>query len=412
MEIRQGFKFRLKPNYPQIVKMRQFAGCCRFVWNKALALEKETYDKTGKRLGYNKLAGLLVGWKKGEETSFLKDAHSQILQQSLKKLDTAYKNFFEKRAELPKFKKRGIHDSFHYPQGFKLDENNSRIYLPKIGWVKYFNHRKIIGIPKNVTVSQSCGKWYVSIQAEKEIDEPVHNSQSEIGIDMGIAHFAALSDGTFIEPINVLKKYADKLASFQRELAKKVQFSSNWKKLKFRIQKLHKKIADTRRDFLHKITSTICKNHAMVIVEDLQVRNMSKSASGTLETPGQNVRAKSGLNKSILDQVWGEFVRQLEYKLQKLGGILIKIAPQYTSQKCSNCGCISKDNRKSQASFKCMACGFECNADHNAALNILAAGQAVIACGEERARAASMKQEPAWALLHVEALPTGSPSLQ
>ena len=132
----------------------------------------------------------------------------------------------------------------------------------------------------------------------------------------------------------------------------------------------------------------------MVVVEDLQIKNMSSSASGTMENPGRNVRVKSGLNKSILDQGWGEFVRQLEYKLGWLGGILLRVAPQYTSQKCSQCGHISKDNRKSQAKFKCMACGFEANADHNAALNILAAGHAVSACGAERARASVLKQEP------------------
>lgn len=324
----------------------------------------------------------------GQKYLFFSDLERQnvmdskpFIQQSLKDLDTAYKNFFEKRSEFPKFKKRGFHDSFHYPQGFKLDEENSRIFLPKIGWVKYFNHRKIVGIPKNVTASQSCGNWYVSIQTEREVEEPVHDSDSEIGIDMGVAYFAAFSDGTFIESINIFKKYADKLASFQRKLAKKIKFSSNWKKLKFKIQKLHKKIADTRRDFLYKATSAISKNHALVVVEDLQVKNMSKSASGTIESPGRNVKAKSGLNKSILDQGWGEFVRQLGYKLVWLGGKLLKITPQYTSQKCSRCGYVSKDNRKMQACFKCMACGFEANADHNAALNILAAGHAVTACG-------------------------------
>lgn len=158
MEIRQGFKFRLKPKHQQIAKMIQFAGCCRFVWNKALAFEKENYEETGKRLGYNKLAGLLVEWKKDKATAFLKDAHSQILQQVVRNLDKAYLNFFKKRAELPKFKKKGLHDSFSYPQGFKIDENNSRIYLPKIGWVRYIKHRKIARQPKNITVSQSCGK--------------------------------------------------------------------------------------------------------------------------------------------------------------------------------------------------------------------------------------------------------------
>jgi putative transposase len=136
MEIEQAYKFQLRPKFEQEMKMRQFAGCCRFVWNKALALEKETYEATGKRNGYNTLAGLLRDWKKDEATAFLSDAHSQILQQTLKDLDRAYVNFFQKRAELPRFKRKGVHDAFRYPQGFKLDEGNSRIFLPKIGWVR------------------------------------------------------------------------------------------------------------------------------------------------------------------------------------------------------------------------------------------------------------------------------------
>ncbi|MBD5607681.1 MAG: IS200/IS605 family element transposase accessory protein TnpB, partial [Desulfovibrio sp.] len=238
--------------------------------------------------------------------------------------------------------------------------------------------------------------WYVSIQTERVVAEPVHQSLSEVGIDLGVAHFASLSDGSYLAPLNTFRKYSGKLARLQRQLAKKAKFSSNWKKIKFRIQKLHRKLADIRHDFLHKATSTISKSHALVVVEDLQVKNMSSSASGTMENPGRNVKAKSGLNKSILDQGWGEFARQLEYKLGWLGGCLIRIAPQYTSQRCSQCGHISKENRKTQAKFKCMACGFEANADHNAALNILAAGHVVSACGAERARASALKQEPAY----------------
>ena len=168
MLIRQGFKYRLKTNFRQAEKMRQFAGCCRFVWNRALALEKENYEKTGKQNGYNGLAHCLVEWKKEEQTSFLKATHSQLLQQSLKDLDQAYSNFFECRTSFPNFKKRGRNDSFRYPQGFKIDKGNCRVYLPKIGWIKYFKDRNIIGTPKNVTVTQSCGHWYVSIQTERD----------------------------------------------------------------------------------------------------------------------------------------------------------------------------------------------------------------------------------------------------
>ena len=424
--------------------MRRFAGCCRFVWNKALALEKETYEQDGKRHGYNNLAGLLRDWKKSEDTAFLADAHSQILQQSLKDLDRAYVNFFQKRAGYPRFKKRGEQDSFRYPQGFKLDEPNSRIFLPKIGWIRYRKSRDVQGVPKQVTVSWSAGKWYVSIQTERVVVDLVHPSQTSVGIDMGIARFATLSDGTHVEALNSFRKHEMKLARLQRKLSKKQKLSSNWQKQKRKLQKHHRKIANVRKDFLHKISTTISKNHAMVVMEDLQIKNivavdactphsgyrhgpsahplgrMSRSASGSIEQPGRNVSAKRGLNKAILDQGWFEFRRQLTYKLAWRGGKLIVVPPQYTSQTCSHCGYTDKANRKTQAQFTCVVCGFEANADYsvavdvrrlfestdtgltaspsgrNAALNILAAGHAVTVGGVGRAQAPTMKQKPAY----------------
>lgn len=396
MERLQAYKFQLRPKVGQASLLRRFAGSCRFLWNKALALEKESYEENGKRLGYNALAGQLTQWKKDEATAFLSESHSQILQQTLKDLDRAYKNFFAKRAEFPRFKKKGVHDSFRYPQGFKIDETNSRIFLPKIGWVRYRNSRKTEGTPKQVTVSLSAGKWYVSIQTERDVPDPVHPSQSAIGIDMGVARFATLSDGSSIEPLNSFRKHEKKLAKLQRKLSRRTKFSANWQKLKSSIQRLHRKISNVRNDFLHKTSTTISKNHAVVVIEDLKVRNMSRSASGNLDSPGNNVRAKSGLNKSILDQGWYEFRRQLAYKLTWLGGNLLVIPPEYTSQTCSKCGCIDKNNRPTQARFKCTACGFESNADHNAALNILAAGHAVSACGVGKAQAPTLKQEPSY----------------
>jgi len=395
MKILQAYKYQLKTKANQEIKFRQVAGCCRFLWNKSLALEQDFFEKQGKRNGYNKLAKFLKDWKKEETTEFLKKAPSQALQQTLKDLDKAYRNFFAKRAGFPKFKKKGLNDSFRFPQGFKLDEINSRIFLPKIGWINYRKSRKVEGKPKQVTVTHSRGKWYVSIQTEREIEKPEHPSKSIVGIDMGIAKFAMLSDGFAINPLNVFKKYENKLARLQRRLSKRRKFSENWKKEKEKVQKLHSKIANVRKDFLNKTTTTISKNHAIVVLEDLKIQNMSRSASGTKEKPGKNVKAKSGLNKSILDQGWYEFRRQLEYKLKWKGGKLITVPAQYTSQTCSKCGCIDKNNRKTQEKFKCTACGLEINADHNAALNILAAGHAVLACGE-KALVSSKKQEPAY----------------
>ena len=163
-------------------------------------------------------------------------------------------------------------------------------------------------------------------------------------------------------------------------MSRKTKFSSNWKKAKARIQRIHARIGNARRDFMHKTTTTISQNHAMVCIEDLQVRNMSKSAAGTADAPGRNVRAKSGLNTSILDQGWFEFRRQLDYKLAWNGGHLIAVPPQNTSRTCPCCGHVSADNRQTQARFACVECGYENNADVVGAINVLRAGHARCAC--------------------------------
>ncbi len=359
--------------------MRRFAGACRFVFNRALARQNENHEVGNKYIPYGKMASWLVEWKNATETQWLKDAPSQPLQQSLKDLERAYKNFFQNRAAFPRFKKRGQNDVFRYPQGVKLDQENSRIFLPKLGWMRYRNSRQVTGVVKNVTVSQSCGKWYISIQTESEVSTPVHPSASMVGLDAGVAKLATLSDGTVFEPVNSFQKNQKTLARLQRQLSRKVKFSNNWQKQKRKIQRLHSCIANIRRDYLHKVTTAVSKNHAMIVIEDLKVSNMSKSAAGTVSQPGRNVRAKSGLNRSILDQGWYEMRRQLEYKQLWRGGQVLAVPPAYTSQRCAYCGHTAKENRLSQSKFRCQVCGYTANADVNGARNILAAGHAVLA---------------------------------
>lgn len=380
MLIRKAFKFEIRPNNEQIRKIKQFCGCARFVFNKALAWQNEQYELDNNfKFSYTKIANLLPIWKK--ELFWLKDCHSQVLQQSLKDLESAFKNFFQKRADFPKFKKKGLKESFRFPQGCKIEQENNRLYLPKIGWVRYRNSREIVGEVKNVTVSMKCGRFFVSIQTELEVkfeqEIPIHKG-GEIGIDMGIARFATLSNGEFFEPLNAFKTYKGKLAKLQKQLKNKVKFSKNWLKLKAKISKLHHKIANCRKDFLHKISTQISKNHAMIYVEDLQVKNMSASAKGTTEEHGKNVKQKSGLNRSILDQGWGEFRRQLDYKTQWMGGFLVAVPPQNTSRTCPCCGHTAKENRKMQAHFECVECGYTNNADVVGAINILVRGQAIV----------------------------------
>ena len=376
MQLRKAFKFEIMPNGNQIRRIKQFCGCSRFVFNRALAWQNEQYEQDNSfKFSYTKIANLLPQWKK--ELVWLKECHSQVLQQSLKDLESAFKNFFQQRADFPKFKKKGLKERFRFPQGCKLEQQNNRLYLPKIGWVRYRNSRDIVGEIKNVTVSQKCGHYFVSIQTEFEYEIPTHKG-GEIGIDMGVARFATLSNGEFFEPLNAFKTYKGKLAKLQRQLKNKVKFSQNWQKLKAKIAKLHHKIANCRKDFLHKISTQISKNHAMIYIEDLQVSNMSKSAKGTVEAHGKNVKQKSGLNRSILDQSWFEFRRQLDYKTQWQGGFLVAVPAQNTSRTCPCCGHVAKENRQTQANFECVECGYTENADVVGALNVLGRGRAIV----------------------------------
>lgn len=382
----QAYKFELRPTGEQRRQMRRFAGARRFVYNKALALQTENYASGGKFIGYVPMAKRLTEWRAAPETAWLADAPMHPLQQTLRDLDRAYRNFFAKRAELPEFKKKGrSRESFRYPDSkqFELDQLNCRIKLPKLGWLRYRNSRIVQGAPRNVTVSEAAGEWYISIQTRREVEQPIPAATAAVGIDMGIARFAALSDGSAIAPVSSFKRHEATLRRAQRALSHKVRFSKNWQKAKRRVGALHIRIANVRRDFLHKSSTTISKNHAMVAVEDLQIQNMSRSGRG-----------KAGLNKAILDQGWSEFRRQLDYKLNWAGGILVAVPPHYTSQTCPACGHVAAGNRRTQAEFECLECGFAENADTVGAINVLARGHRVIACGEDLAWAASVKQEP------------------
>ena len=404
MQRLQAYQYEILPNGEQQRRMRRFAGSCRFVFNKALALQQERYERGEKKLSYAGLCQLLTQWRNGTETPWLADAPTHPLQQALKDLERAYQNFFARRAHFPRFKRKGRRERFRYPdaQQFKVDPINHRLFLPKLGWLRYRNSRAMLGVAKNITLSESCGRWYASIQTERAVETPVPSSTRDVGIDLGIARLATLSDGSHVAPLDSFRKHETRLRRYQRAMSRKVKFSHNWHKAKRRVQAIHARIGHARRDYLHKATTTISQNHAMVCIEDLKVRNMSKSSKGSAETPGRNVRAKSGLNKAILDQGWFEFRRQLEYKLNWAGGRLVVVPPHYTSLTCPTCDYVSARNRTSQAKFQCVQCGYENHADVVGALNVLARGYRVTACGEEgagsgqktRTKPSSVKQEP------------------
>lgn len=376
MLIRKGHKFRLKVKRERVrTALAQAGGCSRFVWNRALGFQKERLDNKEKLLSYSEMARRLVLWKKEEETSFLQDVPSQPLQQTLMQLDRALRDSLSKKSNkrFPRFKRKYRGDTFVCPQGVKVEGN--KVFLPKIGWVKFWKSQEIVGTIKNVTISQKGQDWFISFQTEQEVPEPCHSSTSIVGIDVGIIRFATLSNGEFYLPLNSFKKLEDKLAKEQRKLSLKQKGSNNWKKQKAKVASIHRKIANARLDYLHKLSTEICKTCAIVCIEDLKVSQMTSATGDTGNTKG-----KTQLNKSILDQGWGEFKRLLHYKLKWNGGQLVLVDPRNTSRTCPICGYISKDNRKSQSKFHCLSCEHQENADLVAAKNILALGHSVLAC--------------------------------
>ncbi len=334
-------------------------------------------------------------WRRDPESFWLADAPIGALQQALRNLERAYARYHSHQSEPPTFKKRGRSEGFRCAEAneFKLDQANSRILLPKLGWVRYRNSRKVLGRLANVTVSASCGEWFVSMLAGRQVERQVAHGPA-VGIDMGVVRFATLSDGSFHAPLNSFRRHEKALATAHRSLSRKAKYSNNWRKEKFKVQRIYVRIANARRDYLHKISSAISKNHAVVCIEDLQVSAMSQSAATHSGYVIRSARAKRGLNKSILDQGWFEFRRQLEYKLRWNGGRLVTVSPRNTSITCPGCGHVSRENRLSQAQFECEQCRYQENADLVGAINVLRAGHARLACAETSPAYEAMGQEP------------------
>ena len=310
------------------------------------------------------------------EVEWLKAAPIHPLQQALRDLDRAYQNWWSGRSGSPTPRKKRVNDSFRFPDPVSLRVERTgrscgRIKLPKLGWVKLRGWKKLPGTISNITISRRAGHWFAAVQCEREIVEPSESTLPAVGIDMGVAIFAALSDGTAIKPANHGKHALKALRRAQHALSRKKRGSANRIKAIRRVARIHNRVANARKDFLHKISTTIAKNHGMVVVEALQVRNMSASAKGTTDAPARRVRQKSGLNRAILDQGWSMFRTMLGYKLADRGGRLVEVPAAYTSQTCSVCGLVDSASRRRQDRFVCTGCGHQENADINAAKNIL-----------------------------------------
>ena len=373
-------KIRLYPNKEQKQIIASQIGGSRYIFNRMLALKIFAYKKFGKNIGKYDLIKHATKLKKRDKTSWLKDIDSQVLQQSISNMDIAYKNFFRRVKQggavgFPKFKsKHHSKQSFQYPQRVKLNKDKNKIYLPKVGWVKCKGFREdFIGKIKTVTISLEAYQYNCSILIDDGIEDiKISHNNKSVGLDVGVKLIVADSDGNMIKPLK-LEKELTQLRLRAKQLSNKKKGSNNRYKAKQRLAKINLKIANKRKDFLHKLSTQYSENQT-IVVENLKIKNMSKSAKGTTETPGKNVKAKAGLNRVITQQSWGMFFEMLDYKTKAKGGKLVKVNPKFTSQTCPKCKHISKENRLSQSKFVCQKCSYNNNADVVGALNILDRG--------------------------------------
>ncbi len=380
MLLKKGFRFRLDPTDSQRQLFAQFAGASRFLYNRGLEQRKKAYEETNKSLSYFDQNNELVSLKKEEATSWLQEIHSQVLQQALKNLDTAFQNFFQnvkkgRNPGFPRFKCKGLRDSFRYPQGVHVE--GPQVYLPKIGYVRFRKSREIEGLLKQTTIIREGTHWYVSFSCEIETPDPVPAPISEekaVGIDMGLKSFATTASGPHniarhIDNPRFFNHYLPRLRVLSQRLSKKVKGSKNWLKAKLQLSKLHIRIRRCREDFAHQLSTEIVKSHDIICVEGLDIVNL-------LETGTRS------LSRAIADASWRFFLRCLAYKARERGKYFVETGKYFPStQTCSSCGHRQKLGLGDRE-YRCGNCSMNIDRDLNSAILEKAAGMSVLkACG-------------------------------
>jgi putative transposase len=403
--VRKAFKYRLYPTKKQEQVLFWTLARCRELYNAALSEWKDTYQQYERtQLLVNAetgqvIAATMVGNLRVRAVSYYeqkrdlpqikdireeyKDIHSQVLQDVLLRLKRSVDGFFRRLSQgqdpgFPRFQGRNRYTSFTYPQagGFSLTYDN-RVCLSKIGSIKIKLHRPLEGTPKTCTTKYEAGQWYAVFSCEVAEVEPLPQVTSEVGIDLGITHFASLSDGTFIESPCYYRRAQKKLERLQQALSRKKRGSHRRGKATKQVAKAHRKIANQRRDFHHKQAKKLVAEHQTIVFEELEITNVSRRAKSKQDANGNylpnGAAAKSGLNKSILDAGWGQFQQIVAHKAACAGRTVLKVSPRYTSQVCSSCGMIRKKTLDER--WHSCECGCELDRDTNAAINILRLGR-------------------------------------
>ena len=358
------YKYKIKPSQQQEELLSKFFGCVRYIYNWGLNKKTSAYKENGKAVGYVQLAKELTILKKTDECMWLNEAPNESLQQSLRSLDNAFTNFFRKKGNYPKFKsKKYSKDSIKFINSVHFDFNNWEVKLPKLGWVKLCKNRTFDQSTckqGTCTVSKDhCRTYWCVITVDDLQPKPTKTKlvkENAVGIDLGIKDYAILSDGAKFANPKHLEKAQRKLAHLQKVFARKGKDSKNHEKMRIKVAKCHRSIANQRNDFLHKLSSHLVKNYDTICLEDLNVKGMEHNHH---------------LARAIQGAAWGEFVRQLKYKSEWYGKNILFIGRFEPSSKlCHKCGYINKDLKLSDREWTCPQCGEKLDRDVNAAMNI------------------------------------------
>lgn len=388
-----GRRYRLELTLEQREFAESIGDACRAVWNTGLEQRRE-YRKRDAWINYQQQAGELVEAK--AEHAWLKCVPGHCLQQTLMDLDRACKTHgtFKVRWRST----RRWSPSFRFPEGSKiaierLGRKWGRAKLPKLGWVRFRWSRHLGGKVRSATVSRDGAHWFVSFLVEDGQEAPRHASTSAIGVDRGVAVAVACSDGLVADREFTTRGESSRYRRLQQKVARQRRGSSNRRKTIARMRPLRRREHNRRADFAAQVAHTLTAAHYLVVLEDLRILNMTRSASGTVASPGTGVRQKAGLNRAIRSKGWHTLELALMSAARYTGTEIVKVPAAFTSQTCSSCRNVDSKSRESQAVFRCTTCGHSENADVNAAKNILAAGLAVTACGD-LGGSRSAKQEP------------------
>lgn len=392
----RSFRFVLAPTAEQARALAKTVGAARFVYNLCLEQRRDFWRQYRRQMGrpISYFGQTIEITELRREVDWLAAVPRDALDQAAHDVQRAYDRFFSGAASYPNFRKRSDGCGFSLRgrdiSVRRLNAKWAEVRLQTLGWIKFRLTREMRGIQKIVSVREERGQWFISLANEIEHDAVVCPTAA-VGIDRGVANTLALSTGEMFRMPPAIQAIDRRRRKAQRVLARRVRGSKRRDKARARVAALHARARRMRADWLHRTTADISRRFGHIAIEALNVRSMTASAAGTVEAPGTNVAQKRGLNRSILAQGWGEFERQLTYKVESTGGTLIRVPAHYTSQTCQSCGAVDARNRESQAIFRCVHCGHEAHADTNAALEILRRSTAPMLAEGTRRRSAEAR---------------------